>query len=84
MDFNLTDDQTALQDLARTFAQAELAPNSAKWDAESYFPTDVLRQAASLGFAGLYVAEDVGGSNLTRLDAAIIFEALAEGDVIKM
>ena len=81
MDFNLTDDQTALQDLARTFAQAELAPNSAKWDAESYFPTDVLRQAASLGFAGLYVAEDVGGSNLTRLDAAIIFEALAEGDV---
>lgn len=81
MDFNLTDDQRALQNLARDFSREELAPHSARWDAESYFPTDVLRQAASLGFAGLYVAEDVGGSNLSRLDAAIIFEALAEGDV---
>ncbi|OYU70247.1 MAG: acyl-CoA dehydrogenase [Alphaproteobacteria bacterium PA2] len=81
MDFNLTDDQTALQNLARDFSRDELAPHSARWDAESHFPTDVLRQAASLGFAGLYVAEDVGGSNLSRLDAAIIFEALAEGDV---
>jgi len=81
MDFNLTEDQTALQNLARDFSRDELAPHSARWDAESHFPTDVLRQAASLGFAGLYVAEDVGGSNLTRLDAAIIFEALADGDV---
>jgi len=81
MDFNLSDDQVALQNLARDFARDELAPNSAAWDANHHFPTDVLRQAAALGFAGLYVAEDVGGSNLTRLDAAIIFEALAEGDV---
>jgi len=81
MDFNLTDDQTALQTLAVDFAREELAPHSAMWDANHRFPTDVLRQAAALGFAGLYVAEDVGGSNLSRLDAAIIFEALAQGDV---
>ncbi len=81
MDFNLTDDQTALQTLAADFAQKELAPHTATWDANHHFPVDVLRQAASLGFAGLYVAEDVGGSNLSRLDAAIIFEALAQGDV---
>ena len=81
MDFNLTDDQTALQTLAADFAQKELAPHTAPWDANHHFPVDVLRQAASLGFAGLYVAEDVGGSNLSRLDAAIIFEALAQGDV---
>lgn len=81
MDFNLSDDQTALQTLAVEFAREELAPHSAEWDANHHFPTDVLRQAAALGFAGLYVAEDVGGSNLTRLDAAIIFEALAQGDV---
>ncbi|OXE35230.1 MAG: acyl-CoA dehydrogenase [Phenylobacterium zucineum] len=81
MDFNLTDDQTALQSLAGQFARAELAPHSATWDTEGHFPTDVMRQAAALGFAGLYVAEDVGGTNLTRLDAAVIFEALAQGDV---
>ena len=81
MDFALTEDQDALQDAARAFAAAELAPHSAPWDAEDIFPVDVLRQAAALGFAGLYVREDVGGSGLTRLDAAIIFEALAGGDV---
>ena len=81
MDFALTDDQQALEDAARAFAEAELAPHSARWDAEAIFPVEVLKKAAGLGFAGLYVKEDVGGSGLTRLDAAIIFEALAHGDV---
>ena len=81
MDFALSDDQRALEDAARAFAAAELAPHSARWDAEEIFPVDTLRQAAALGFAGLYVKDDVGGSALSRLDAAIVFEALAGGDV---
>jgi alkylation response protein AidB-like acyl-CoA dehydrogenase len=81
MDFNLTEDQRAIEDAARAFASAELAPHSARWDAESHFPVDVLRKAAELGFAGLYVREDVGGSALSRLDASIVFEQLSYGDV---
>jgi hypothetical protein len=81
MDFNLTDDQRAIEDAARAFAAAELAPHSARWDEEKHFPVDVLRKAAELGFAGLYVQEDVGGSALSRLDASIVFEQLSYGDV---
>jgi alkylation response protein AidB-like acyl-CoA dehydrogenase len=81
MDFNLTEDQRAIEDAARAFAAAELTPHSARWDAESHFPVDVLRKAAELGFAGLYVQEDVGGSALSRLDASIVFEQLSYGDV---
>ena len=81
MDFALTEDQRAIEDAARAFAAAELAPHSARWDAESHFPIDVMRKAAELGFAGLYVQEDVGGSALSRLDASIVFEQLSYGDV---
>ena len=81
MDFSLTDDQRAIEDAARAFAAAELAPHSAEWDEAKHFPVDVLRKAAELGFAGLYVAEDVGGSALSRLDASIVFEQLSYGDV---
>jgi alkylation response protein AidB-like acyl-CoA dehydrogenase len=81
VDFELSEDQRALEDAARAFAAAELAPHSAHWDAEAIFPVETLKQAAALGFASLYVKEDVGGSGLTRLDAAIVFEALAGGDV---
>ncbi|MDB5454114.1 MAG: acyl-CoA dehydrogenase, partial [Caulobacteraceae bacterium] len=81
MDFSLTDDQRAIEDAARAFALEELAPHSARWDEDKHFPVDVLRKAASLGFAGLYVAEDVGGSALSRLDASIVFEQLSYGDV---
>jgi alkylation response protein AidB-like acyl-CoA dehydrogenase len=81
MDFSLTDDQRAIEDAARAFAAAELAPHSARWDEDKHFPVDVLRQAAELGFAGLYVREDVGGSALSRLDASIVFEQLSYGDV---
>jgi hypothetical protein len=81
VDFELSDDQRALEDAARDFAAAELAPHSALWDEESIFPVEVMKKAAELGFASLYVKDDVGGSALTRLDAAIVFEALAGGDV---
>jgi alkylation response protein AidB-like acyl-CoA dehydrogenase len=81
MDFSLTEDQRAIEDAARAFAAAELAPHSARWDEEKHFPVDVLKKAAELGFAGLYVQEDVGGSALSRLDASIVFEALSYGDV---
>ncbi|PIB97034.1 isobutyryl-CoA dehydrogenase [Caulobacter sp. X] len=81
MDFALNEDQVAIQDAARAFAEGQLAPHSAEWDEQKHFPVDVLRQAAALGFAGIYVNEDVGGSSLSRLDASIIFEALSYGDV---
>ena len=81
MDFSLTDDQRAIEDAARAFAAAELAPHSARWDEAHHFPADVLRQAAGLGFGGLYVREDVGGAALGRLDASIVFEQLSYGDV---
>jgi len=81
MDFNLTEDQRAIEDAARAFAQAELAPHSARWDEEKMFSREVLQKAAELGFAGLYVQEDVGGSALSRLDASIVFEQLSYGDV---
>lgn len=79
MDFALTEDQAAFQDAARRFAEDKLAPHAAEWDEKAIFPTDVMRAAAALGFAGIYVSEDVGGSALARTDAALIFEALAEG-----
>jgi len=79
MDFELNDDQRAFQAAARGFAAARLAPNAGLWDAEKLFPETELRAAAALGFAGIYVREDVGGSALKRLDAAIIFEELAAG-----
>lgn len=81
MDFDLSPDQRAIEDAARAFAASELAPHSARWDEEKHLPVDVLRAAAELGFAGLYVREDVGGSALSRLDASIVFEQLSYGDV---
>ena len=77
MDFQLSEEQSAIRDMARNFAADHFAPNAAKWDAEEIFPADELREAAALGLAGIYVAEDVGGSGLGRLEAAIVFEELA-------
>ncbi|AWK85228.1 isobutyryl-CoA dehydrogenase [Azospirillum thermophilum] len=77
MDFTLSEDRQAFRDAARDFAVNEMAPQAARWDEESVFPVETLRQAAALGFAGIYVREDVGGSGLGRLDAAVIFEELA-------
>ena len=81
MEFALNEDQRAIQEAARAFAQAEFAPHSALWDEEKIFPVAVMRKAAELGFAAIYVAEEMGGTGLKRLDAALIFEELARGDV---
>ncbi len=75
----LTEEQRAIQDMALDFAMAEMAPHAMRWDAEKIFPTDVLRELAKLGFAGVYVGEDYGGSGLSRLEAALVFEALSAG-----
>jgi len=77
MDFELTEEQRAFQEAARTFARNEMLPRAADWDERCIFPEEVLREAAALGFAGIYVRDDVGGSALGRLDAAVIFEELA-------
>jgi hypothetical protein len=79
MDFELTMDQRAIEEAARRFAADRLAPNAAEWDATEHFPVDVLREAAALGFASIYIKGDVGGSEMSRLDAAIIFEELSAG-----
>ena len=75
----LTEEQRAIQDMALDFAMAEMAPHAMRWDAEKIFPTDVLRKLAKLGFAGVYVREEYGGSGLSRLEAALVFEALSAG-----
>jgi alkylation response protein AidB-like acyl-CoA dehydrogenase len=79
MDFSLSEDQQAFQDTARAFARDEMMPHARAWDEGERFPVETLRKAAALGFGGIYVKEDVGGSALSRLDAAIIFEELAQG-----
>jgi len=79
MDFELTEEQRAFQDIARSFADNELAPHAAAWDEHCVFPVETLRAAAALGFAGITVRDDAGGAGLSRLDAALIFEALATG-----
>jgi alkylation response protein AidB-like acyl-CoA dehydrogenase len=79
MDFALNADQLAIEETARRFSADHLAPFAADWDEKAYFPVATMRKAAELGFAGIYVHEDVGGSNLTRLDAAIVFEELSAG-----
>jgi alkylation response protein AidB-like acyl-CoA dehydrogenase len=79
MDFELSEDQRAFQATARQFARDSMMPNARDWDENSTFPVAELRQAATLGFGGISVKEDVGGSALSRLDATIIFEELAQG-----
>ena len=81
MHFALTEDQILIQDAARNFSNDRLKPNAAKWDEDKHFPVDALRDAAAMGFAGIYTREDVGGSNLSRLDACLIFEQLSRGCV---
>ncbi|HEY4114556.1 MAG TPA: isobutyryl-CoA dehydrogenase [Rhizomicrobium sp.] len=79
MNFELSEDQRAVEDAARRFTQDKLAPHAAEWDETEHFPVDVMREAAELGFATIYVKGDVGGSEMSRLDAAIIFEELSAG-----
>lgn len=79
MDFEFTDEQRAVQDMARDFAARELAPHAARWDAGEIFPETTLQKAAALGMAGIYVSEAEGGAGLGRIEAAIVFEELAAG-----
>lgn len=77
--FELTEDQRAITDMARDFSDEYLAPHAAQWDKDKHFPVDVLRKAGALGMGGIYIHEDVGGSELQRIDAVRIFEQLARG-----
>jgi alkylation response protein AidB-like acyl-CoA dehydrogenase len=79
MDFELGEEQRAFQALARTFAREEMMPFARDWDENEIFPVETLRKAAALGFAAIYVRDDFGGTSLSRFDAAIIFEELAQG-----
>jgi alkylation response protein AidB-like acyl-CoA dehydrogenase len=79
VDFALTEEQQAIQEMARVFAADNLAPHALEWDETGHFPEDVVRSVGELGLAGIYVREDVGGSGLGRQEAVLIFEALAHG-----
>ncbi|EGD60581.1 butyryl-CoA dehydrogenase [Novosphingobium nitrogenifigens DSM 19370] len=77
--FSLTEDQIAIQDMARRFAADAIVPHASGWDERHEFPRETIRMAAELGFAAIYVSEEAGGIGLGRLEAALIFEALAYG-----
>lgn len=81
MGYQLNEDQVLIAEMARQFAEQRLKPNAARWEDEKTLDKPTLRQMAELGFAGLYVKEDVGGSALSRLEAALVFEQLARGCV---
>ncbi|MCK5274311.1 MAG: acyl-CoA dehydrogenase family protein, partial [Alphaproteobacteria bacterium] len=79
MDFTLSEEQRAIQEMARAFAAEEMAPHAAEWDEKCIFPVDVMRKAAELGLAAIVVGEEHGGSALGRVESAVIFEELAAG-----
>src|SRR5260221_13468960 len=79
MDFGLSEEQTAIQEMAAAFAAEELAPHGVDWAQRKVFPVDTLRKAGSLGLGGISVRDDAGGAGLSRLDAVIIFAVLAQG-----
>jgi len=76
---HLSEEQIAFYDVAKDFALKKMAPNAEKWDEEKIFPIETLQELAALGFGGIYVNPDLGGSGLSRLDASLIFEALSQG-----
>ncbi|MFI0848358.1 isobutyryl-CoA dehydrogenase [Mesorhizobium sp. IMUNJ 23232] len=75
--FDLNEDQRAIKEMAQAFAADRVAPNALDWDRNKHFPADVIRETGPLGFGGIYVRDDVGGSGLKRLDAVLVFEALS-------
>lgn len=79
MDFALTEEQQGFVDTAKAFAQDQLAPHAAEWDANNHFAKDALHQAGALGFMGMYTPEHAGGLAMPRLDASLIVEELAKG-----
>ena len=78
--FDLTDEQRQIQEMARQFTADAITPHAAEWDEKYIFPRDVIRQAAELGFGAIYVSEESGGIGLGRLEAALVMEAMAYGD----
>ena len=80
MDFALSEEQQAIFDMARDFGQRRIAPHAREWEAAGTIPRDLWTEIAQLGFGGLYVGEEHGGSGLGRLDATLVFEALAMAD----
>lgn len=81
MDFQLSEEQTLLQDMASHFAQTHLLPEAATWDETNYFPKEVLKEAAKLGMAAMFSSEAIGGAGLKRLDAVLVLEQLASACV---
>lgn len=79
MQFAINQDQQAIVDMARRFTAEEITPHAAHWDEHCIFPRETLRKAASLGFGGIYIDEEHGGSGLTRIEAALVMEAMAYG-----
>ena len=77
--FDLTDEQRQIQEMARQFTAGAITPHAAEWDEKHIFPRDTIRQAAELGFGSIYVSEESGGIGLGRLEAALIMEAMAYG-----
>ena len=77
--FDLTDDQRQIQEMAAKFTADAITPFAAEWDEHHIFPRDTIREAAELGFGAIYVAEESGGIGLGRLEAALIMEAMAYG-----
>ena len=77
MDFALSEEQTAIFDMAHAFGQDNIAPFARQWEADGTIPKTLWPEIAALGFGGLYVSEDAGGAGLTRLDATLVFEALS-------
>ena len=77
--FDLTDDQRQIQEMAQKFTADAITPFAAEWDEKHIFPRDTIREAAELGFGAIYVAEELGGIGLGRLEAALIMEAMAYG-----
>jgi hypothetical protein len=76
--FELNEDQRAIQEMADAFAQDRVAPHALEWDRNHHFPADVIRETGQLGLGGIYVRDDVGGSALKRMDAVLVFEALSK------
>ncbi len=77
--FGLSGEQLAIREMAAAFARDKLAPYALEWDREKHFPIATLREAAALGMGAILASEEFGGSALCRLDAVLIFEALATG-----
>src|SRR5690625_3694852 len=76
----LTEEQESLLEVVADFSAERIAPHALEWDAQKYFPVEVLAEAGEMGLGGIYVSEDVGGAGLSRQDAVLIFEELAKAD----